>query len=89
MTFYSWTFKCPKWTGLKPREKFAVEIDRHVRDLRGSARLPGVDAIRIPGEERRRRRHDRSQNGVALTPALLAQLDELAANLKLKRLREY
>jgi len=72
-----------------PREKFAAEIDRHVRDLRGSARLPGVDAIRIPGEERRRRRHDRSQHGVALTPALLAQLDELAASLKLKPLREY
>jgi L-2-hydroxycarboxylate dehydrogenase (NAD+) len=72
-----------------PLDAFAAEIDRHVRDLRASARLPGVDAIRIPGEQRRRRREDRSRNGVALAPALLAQLDELAASLKLRPLREY
>jgi LDH2 family malate/lactate/ureidoglycolate dehydrogenase len=70
-----------------PLETFTAEVDRHVRDLRASTRLPGVDAIRIPGDERRRRRQDRSRNGVALTPALLRQLDDLAASLKLKPLR--
>src|SRR5262245_53617387 len=72
-----------------PPEQFSAEIDRHVRELRGSARLPGVDAIRVPGEARRLRQHDRGRNGVALNAALLAQLDELAATLKLKPLREY
>lgn len=72
-----------------PPEQFAAEIDRHVRELRGSARLPGMDAIRIPGEARRQRQQDRSRNGVALNAALLGQLDELAASLKIKTLQEY
>src|SRR5262245_16676671 len=66
-----------------PPEKFAAEVDRHVRDLRASARLPGVDAIRIPGAERRRRRDERSRNGIVLAPALIKQLDALASNLAL------
>jgi LDH2 family malate/lactate/ureidoglycolate dehydrogenase len=72
-----------------PLDIFAAEVDRHVRDLQSSARLPGFDAVRTPGHERRRRRQDRTRNGVALTPALLKQLDELAEGLKLKALREY
>jgi len=67
---------------------FAAEVDRHARELRASARLPGVDAIRLPGEERRRRREERNRNGVALAAALMRQLDELAAGLALAPLRE-
>ena len=59
---------------------FAAEMDRHLNDLRSSARLPGVDAIRLPGEDRQKRRADRTRNGVALPPTLVKQLDELAAN---------
>jgi LDH2 family malate/lactate/ureidoglycolate dehydrogenase len=51
--------------------------------------LPGVEAIRIPGEDRRRRRTDRSANGVPLSPALIKQLDALAGKLKIKRLNEW
>jgi len=69
-----------------PLAAFTAEVDRHLRELRASARLPGFDAIRIPGEARRRRREERSRAGVALTPALLTQLGELAANLELKPL---
>jgi LDH2 family malate/lactate/ureidoglycolate dehydrogenase len=69
-----------------PPEVFAAEMDRHLNDLRSSARLPGVDAIRLPGEDRRRRRLERTQNGVALPAGLVKQLDELAASLKLKPL---
>jgi L-2-hydroxycarboxylate dehydrogenase (NAD+) len=72
-----------------PFATFAAEVDRHIREFRASARLPGFQAIRIPGEARRRRREERSRNGVVLTPALLKQLDELAANLKLRPLREH
>jgi LDH2 family malate/lactate/ureidoglycolate dehydrogenase len=46
--------------------------------LRGSKTLPGFDAIRLPGEERRRRRADRVQNGVPMPQELIAQLDRLA-----------
>jgi LDH2 family malate/lactate/ureidoglycolate dehydrogenase len=69
-----------------PPELFAAEMDRHLDELRASRRLPGVDAIRLPGEERRRRRTDRSENGVRLPPVLIRQLEELAAKLKIKPL---
>jgi LDH2 family malate/lactate/ureidoglycolate dehydrogenase len=71
-----------------PLETFTAEVDRHLRDLRGSKRLPGFDAIRLPGEERRRRRADRVANGVALPRELVAQLDKLAAELGVKPLRD-
>jgi L-2-hydroxycarboxylate dehydrogenase (NAD+) len=71
-----------------PLEAFTAEIDRHARDFRASTPLPGVDAVRLPGEERRRRRRDRTRNGIAFPAPLLRQLDELAATLKLRPLRE-
>jgi L-2-hydroxycarboxylate dehydrogenase (NAD+) len=71
-----------------PLADFKAEVDRHVRDLRNSAALPGVDAIRIPGAERARRRAERSRDGVALVPELIAQLDELAAELGVAKLAD-
>ena len=35
-------------------QTFTAEVDRHVRDLRASKRLPGVDEIRLPGDRRAR-----------------------------------
>jgi L-2-hydroxycarboxylate dehydrogenase (NAD+) len=67
-------------------EVFAAEIDRHLGELRSSPTLPGFDAIRIPGEERRRRRLDRGANGMQLSAPLIKQLDELAASLKIQPL---
>jgi len=64
-------------------KRFAAEVDRHLRDFKASARLPGFDAIRLPGMERQRRREERSRNGVPLTPAVVRQLDGLAANLRI------
>jgi LDH2 family malate/lactate/ureidoglycolate dehydrogenase len=66
-----------------PLDAFGAEVDRHLEELRSSKRLPGVEAIRLPGEDRRRRRKDRAANGVALPAGLLKQLDELAVNLKI------
>ncbi len=43
-------------------------MDRHLNDLRSSPTLPGFDKIRLPGEDRRKRRADRSVNGVTLPP---------------------
>jgi L-2-hydroxycarboxylate dehydrogenase (NAD+) len=64
-----------------PLDLFGAEVDRHVRDLASSARLPGVDEIRIPGQGRQARRTDRQQNGVPLSATLIKQLDELANSL--------
>jgi LDH2 family malate/lactate/ureidoglycolate dehydrogenase len=67
---------------------FTAEVDRHLRDLRGSRTLPGFDAIRLPGAERRRRRADRLRDGVPMPQELIAQLDHLAAELDVKPVRE-
>jgi len=51
-----------------PLDEFKREIDRHARALRASQPLPGVEAIRLPGEARAQRRADRLRNGVPLQP---------------------
>jgi L-2-hydroxycarboxylate dehydrogenase (NAD+) len=56
-------------------------VDRHIRELGASKRLPGVDEIRIPGQGRQERRADRQENGVPLSTALIKQLDEVAGSL--------
>jgi L-2-hydroxycarboxylate dehydrogenase (NAD+) len=70
-----------------PPAAFAAEVDRHVRDLAASRRLPGVDEIRIPGQGREARRADRQQNGIPLSPTLIKQLDDLAASLAIAPLK--
>src|SRR5262252_6203697 len=69
-----------------PLAAFTAEVDRHLRDLRHSKRLPGVDVIRLPGERRRQCRVERERDGVPLADALVAQLDKLAAELKVATL---
>jgi len=63
---------------LDPAE-FHREVKRHLADLRASARLPGVERIRLPGDGRAARRRERLAQGVPIPPPLLAQLDRLAA----------
>jgi LDH2 family malate/lactate/ureidoglycolate dehydrogenase len=62
-------------------EAFKAEVDRHVRELTASRRLPGVDEIRVPGQGRLARRQERERNGVPLNAALVAQVDEVAKSL--------
>jgi LDH2 family malate/lactate/ureidoglycolate dehydrogenase len=71
-----------------PLKAFTAEVDRHVRDLRASPLLPGFDAIRLPGDRRAACRDERLRNGVPIPKPLLAQLDTLASELKIKPLRE-
>jgi L-2-hydroxycarboxylate dehydrogenase (NAD+) len=71
-----------------PLKVFTAEVDRHMRDLRASRRLPGVDEIRLPGDRRGECREERLRDGVPLAPQLLAQLDKLAGELKIRKLRE-
>jgi L-2-hydroxycarboxylate dehydrogenase (NAD+) len=71
-----------------PLETFKSEVDRHVGDLRASKRLPGVNEIRLPGDRRAECRAERARDGVPLAKPLLALLDKLADELKIKPLRE-
>ncbi|MBV8840484.1 MAG: Ldh family oxidoreductase, partial [Alphaproteobacteria bacterium] len=69
-----------------PLAEYKAEVDRHIHELKQSKRLPGVDAIRMPGERRRECRAARTRDGVPLTPPLVAQLDRLAAELGVRPL---
>ena len=69
-----------------PLENFKREIDRQLRDLRQSERLPGVDAIRLPGEQRAQRQDDRKRNGVPIADEVMEMLDKLANEMGLKKL---
>jgi L-2-hydroxycarboxylate dehydrogenase (NAD+) len=71
----------------QPLEHFKAEVDRHARELRASKTLPG-QSVRLPGDERARRRADRLKNGLALPPELLAQFDTLADELAIKPLAQ-
>ena len=64
-----------------PLDEYKAEVDRHIRELKDSKRLPGVHEIRMPGERRRACREDRLRHGVPLPAALVAQLDKMAARL--------
>jgi L-2-hydroxycarboxylate dehydrogenase (NAD+) len=64
-----------------PPDLFKAEVDRHIRDLASSKRLPGVDEIRVPGQGRLARRREREHNGVPLNATLVAQVDEVAKSL--------
>ena len=70
-----------------PIAAFKAEVDRHLRDMKNSPRLPGVDEIRLPGEQRLVRHADRSTNGVPVYPEVVEQLDKLADELKIKPLK--
>ena len=60
---------------------FKAEVDRHIRELACSRRLPGVDEIRVPGQGRVARRKEREKNGVPLNATLVAQVDAMARSL--------
>ena len=70
----------------QPIEAFKAEVDRHIRSLRDSEALPGNDAVRLPGEQRAKRRADRLANGLALPGELITQLDRLATELSIRPL---
>ncbi len=67
-----------------PPATFTAEVDRHLRDLRASERLPGFDAIRLPGDRRAHCKAERTRDGVPVPRALLDQLDKVAQELKLE-----
>jgi len=70
-------------SAFRPLAEFKSDVDQLVRNIRDSKRLPGVDAIRLPGEQSRAKREERSRLGIPLPAPLAASLDRLAAELKI------
>lgn len=62
-------------------DAFKRQVDDVIRQLRASPTMPGVDAIRIPGEHAHAVREQRHRDGIPLHPALLESLAEMAAGL--------
>ena len=67
-------------------ETLKAEVDRHIRSLRKSEALPGSGPVRLPGDQRAKRRADRAANGLMLPKEVLVQLDKLAAELSINPL---
>jgi L-2-hydroxycarboxylate dehydrogenase (NAD+) len=65
---------------------FKRQVDAVIRQLHGSALLPGFDRIRLPGEDRHARIAERQDNGVPIPPELRAALDRMAADLAVPKL---
>ena len=62
---------------------FKRQVDAVIRQLHGSALLPGFERIRLPGEDRHRRIAERQEAGIPIPSALRAALDRMAADLKI------
>jgi L-2-hydroxycarboxylate dehydrogenase (NAD+) len=60
---------------------FKRQVDAVIRQLHGSALLPGFDRIRLPGEDRATRIAERTASGIPIPPALKGALDEMAGEL--------
>ncbi len=67
----------------RPLAEFKRSVDELIRDIRGSQRLPGVDAIRLPGEQSHAKREERMRLGVPLPAPLHTSLNQLAAELRI------
>jgi len=61
--------------------QFKDRVDRLVRDIRGSERLPGVERIWLPGEQSHQKRQRYAELGIPISAALLDELNTLAREL--------
>lgn len=62
-------------------DEFRRRVDEVVRTMRSSARMPGVDRIRLPGEMSHAKRLERLEKGVPIPAPLLQALETLAGEL--------
>lgn len=60
---------------------FKQSVDKLVRDIRGSERLPGVERIWLPGEQSHERRLRYQREGIPVADGLLSELQTLAAEI--------
>jgi L-2-hydroxycarboxylate dehydrogenase (NAD+) len=71
-----------------PVEPFKRKVDEVIRDFRNSPRMPGVDRIRLPGEQSHAIWLERSADGIPLPDVLLENLQRVAAELGIEGIRE-
>ena len=69
-----------------PANEFKRAVDRLIRDIRNSPRLPGVERIWLPGEQSHSKLQDRRAHGVPMPKALRESLDTLARDLNVELL---
>ena len=69
-----------------PPAEFKRGVDRLIRDIRNSPRLPGVERIWLPGEQSHTKLLDRRAHGVPVPKALRDSLDTLARDLNVELL---
>ena len=69
-------------------DAFKARVDKLVRELRASDRMPGVDRIWMPGEQSHARRIANERDGLALPAALRTQLDHFARELDIPPLQD-
>ncbi|HEX7890845.1 MAG TPA: Ldh family oxidoreductase [Ramlibacter sp.] len=67
---------------------FKARVDKLVRELRASERMPGVDRIWMPGEQSHEKRLANEREGLALPPALRRQLDDFAREMGIPQLSD-
>ncbi len=65
---------------------FKANVDKLIRDLRDSARIPGIERIHVPGERSHETRVRRSRLGIPIAPALMTGLNKLADELGMAHL---
>lgn len=69
-----------------PVEAFKRGVDEVIRDFRNSQRMPGVDHIRLPGEQSHATWLERSRLGIPMNDALLNGLRRLAGELDIEEI---
>ena len=69
-----------------PLAEFKRGVDRLIRDIRDSPRLPGVERIWLPGEQSHTKLLDRRAHGVPVPKALRESLDNVARDLNVELL---
>ncbi len=69
-----------------PVDEFKRRVDTVIRDIRNSKKMPGVERIRVPGEQSHATWHERSANGIPLNNGLFMILQQLATDLGIQGL---
>jgi L-2-hydroxycarboxylate dehydrogenase (NAD+) len=67
--------------------EFKARVDRLVRELRASERMPDVERIWLPGEQSHEKRLRNQREGIPLPEALLTQLETFARDMGIPALQ--
>jgi len=69
-----------------PVETFKRNVDKVIREMRNSKKMPGVERIQVPGEQSHATWRERSAAGVPMNDTLFKDLQRLAINLGIEGL---